>query len=284
MMKEKINTFYGISGNYPKNNDLVGTIAEASKNDANLDKIIDPLADVPDTNNLNVCAGLEAANKQFIEQKKDCTVKLLKTGESNNYKASNNYPANYIDMDLVEKLANNNKAKTAKIDNEKIKINADVIVNHNGFSILAQIDNAADKLSVRAKAAVNNIVSNLKLNKGLKTWICLIDYAKAYNKTLYKNLHMTVEVDGVHVPGLSKWIPGLLFADDAVVLAEPSDKLQISLDVMTKWSEIHKMTISAGKCGVMSVNYTLSGTFQLQNQTVLIVKKYTYLEIIFTDT
>ncbi|PVU93505.1 hypothetical protein BB561_003249 [Smittium simulii] len=36
-------------------------------------------------------------------------------------------------------------------------------------------------------------------------------------------------VYGVHVSGFSKWIPGLLFADDAVVIAELSDKLQIAI-------------------------------------------------------
>ncbi|PVU89171.1 hypothetical protein BB561_005499 [Smittium simulii] len=80
-------------------------------------------------------------------------------------------------------------------------------------------------------------------------------------------------VNDVYVTGLGKWIPGLLFADDAVVLSESSfqrlkikvvllnterahphsyngnvtiisnyytsDKLQIALDVITKWSYIH---------------------------------------------
>ncbi|PVU91073.1 hypothetical protein BB561_004570, partial [Smittium simulii] len=42
--------------------------------------------------------------------------------------------------------------------------------------------------------------------------------------------------------------------DDAVVLAESSDKLQIALDVITKWPYIHKMAINSEKYGVISVN------------------------------
>ncbi|PVU86342.1 hypothetical protein BB561_006738 [Smittium simulii] len=41
-------------------------------------------------------------------------------------------------------------------------------------------------------------------------------------------------VDGAYVPGLGKYLPGLLFADNVVVLAELSDKLQIVLDAITK--------------------------------------------------
>ncbi|PVU92893.1 hypothetical protein BB561_003563 [Smittium simulii] len=43
MMQKKINNFFGISGKYPKNNYLLGTGAEASKNDVNLNKNIDAL-------------------------------------------------------------------------------------------------------------------------------------------------------------------------------------------------------------------------------------------------
>ncbi|PVU89460.1 hypothetical protein BB561_005352 [Smittium simulii] len=60
-----------------------------------------------------------------------------------------------------------------------------------------------------------------------------------------------------------------------VVLAESFDKLQIALDVITKWSDIHDMSINAGKCGVMPVNCAPSGTFQIQNQAVTIVPKFT---------
>ncbi|PVU90418.1 hypothetical protein BB561_004890 [Smittium simulii] len=114
-----------------------------------------------------------------------------------------------------------------------------------------------------------------------KTWVCFIDYAKTYNKPIQKfkdnsrvgnQILPTVSyrcslqqgcplspmlfnmyindifggVDGVYVPAL----------DDSVVLAEYSDKLQIALDVITKWSDIHKMPINAGKCIVIPVNYT----------------------------
>ncbi|PVU96481.1 hypothetical protein BB561_001155 [Smittium simulii] len=148
------------------------------------------------------------------------------------------------------------------------------------------------------------------MQRGLETWICFIDYAKAYDKvpqagliekiksmriggkllnfikSLYKNPQMTVRkminyhlryhknvaydkaahYHQLYVPGLGlgRWIPGLLFADDALVLAESSDKLQITLDVNTKWSDIHKMTVNAGKCGVMPVNCVNSMDHQQQ--------------------
>ncbi|PVU91265.1 hypothetical protein BB561_004496 [Smittium simulii] len=46
---------------------------------------------------------------------------------------------------------------------------------------------------------------------------------------------------------------------DAVELAELSDKPQIALDVITKWSDIHEMSVNAGKCGVMPINCTYGG-------------------------
>ncbi|OMJ17876.1 hypothetical protein AYI69_g7262 [Smittium culicis] len=44
-------------------------------------------------------------------------------------------------------------------------------------------------------------------------------------------------ISGVEVPGLPNHIPGLLFADDAVVLADSAENLQTSLDAITVWSD-----------------------------------------------
>ncbi|OMJ28440.1 hypothetical protein AYI69_g2085 [Smittium culicis] len=44
-------------------------------------------------------------------------------------------------------------------------------------------------------------------------------------------------VRGVREPGLTSRIPGLLFADDAVLLAESSADLQAALDNITVWSD-----------------------------------------------
>ncbi|OMJ26840.1 LINE-1 retrotransposable element ORF2 protein [Smittium culicis] len=44
-------------------------------------------------------------------------------------------------------------------------------------------------------------------------------------------------VRGVRVPGLTSRTPGLLFADDAVLLAESSAELQNALNAITVWSD-----------------------------------------------
>ncbi|OMJ27301.1 LINE-1 retrotransposable element ORF2 protein, partial [Smittium culicis] len=44
-------------------------------------------------------------------------------------------------------------------------------------------------------------------------------------------------VRGVRVSGLTSRVPGLLFADDAVLLAESSADLQAALDIITEWSD-----------------------------------------------
>ncbi|OMJ14622.1 hypothetical protein AYI69_g8522 [Smittium culicis] len=57
-------------------------------------------------------------------------------------------------------------------------------------------------------------------------------------------------------------MPGLLFADDAVLLAESSAYIQAALDTITEWS---------GTCGEVTTDVTLQG--QKANST----DKYTYL-------
>ncbi|PVU85975.1 hypothetical protein BB561_006852 [Smittium simulii] len=84
------------------------------------------------------------------------------------------------------------EAKKAKIDNKKIKINADVIVNHNRFSILAQMNNTADELCIQTEAAVNNIVSDLKLNKISQKLICLYSDLKKNNQGNQKRRKKTI--------------------------------------------------------------------------------------------
>ncbi|PVU97548.1 hypothetical protein BB561_000484 [Smittium simulii] len=42
-------------------------------------------------------------------------------------------------------------------------------------------------------------------------------------------------VPGASVPGLTTKIPGLLFSDDAVVVAETSDVIKSALNTITKW-------------------------------------------------
>ncbi|OMJ21910.1 hypothetical protein AYI70_g3184 [Smittium culicis] len=58
----------------------------------------------------------------------------------------------------------------------------------------------------------------------------------------------------VEVPGIPSRIPGLLFADDAVVLADSAKNLQTSLDDITVWSDTWEMAVNASKCAIMAVN------------------------------
>ncbi|OMH84197.1 hypothetical protein AX774_g2288 [Zancudomyces culisetae] len=64
----------------------------------------------------------------------------------------------------------------------------------------------------------------------------------------------------VTVPGLPNVdrllptrVPGLLFADDLVVLAETPEDMEISLNIISEWAEKFEMSVNAGKCGTMAI-------------------------------
>ncbi|OMJ22760.1 hypothetical protein AYI69_g5272, partial [Smittium culicis] len=61
-------------------------------------------------------------------------------------------------------------------------------------------------------------------------------------------------VRGVRVPRLTSLLPGLLFYDDAVLLAESSADLQAALDTITEWSDTWEMAVNASKCGIMTIS------------------------------
>ncbi|OMJ21968.1 hypothetical protein AYI69_g5594, partial [Smittium culicis] len=65
-------------------------------------------------------------------------------------------------------------------------------------------------------------------------------------------------VRGVRMPGITSRIPGLLFADDAVLLAESSADLQAALDTITEWSDTWEMAVNASKCGIMTISGELT--------------------------
>ncbi|OMJ15842.1 Transposon TX1 protein, partial [Smittium culicis] len=162
--------------------------------------------------------------------------------------------------------------------------------------------------------------------KNLQTWICYIDYSKAYDRVphmalihklrslgiggkllntisgLYYEPKLVVrigdtvsepseylcgvrqgcpaspilfdlfindifkDVIGVEVPGVPSRIPGLLFADDAVVLADSAENLQTSLDAITVWSDTWEMAVNASKCAIMAVNCDDPAELTLQRQ------------------
>ncbi|OMH82745.1 LINE-1 retrotransposable element ORF2 protein [Zancudomyces culisetae] len=97
-------------------------------------------------------------------------------------------------------------------------------------------------------------------------------------------------IKGVTVPGLPNVdrllptrVPGLLFADDLVVLAETPEDMEISLNIISEWDEKFEMSVNAGKCGTMAINTEKKFTFKIQKNFVPIVERYTYLGLIFND-
>ncbi|OMJ10750.1 RNA-directed DNA polymerase from mobile element jockey, partial [Smittium culicis] len=84
-------------------------------------------------------------------------------------------------------------------------------------------------------------------------------------------------ISGVEVPGLPNRIPGLLFADDSVVLADSAENLQTSLDAITIWSGTWEMAVNASKCAIMTVSFDDPAELTLQRQTISTTDQYTYL-------
>ncbi|PVU86750.1 hypothetical protein BB561_006571 [Smittium simulii] len=98
------------------------------------------------------------------------------------------------------------------------------------------------------------------------------DFAKAYDKVPHQAIINKIQSMGiggrllnliqVRVPGMKSKIPGLLFADDAVVLAESSEEMQLALDNITTWSDLHEIEINNIKCAMY-------GTYSfLKNQNI----------------
>jgi len=91
---------------------------------------------------------------------------------------------------------------------------------------------------------------------------------------------------GVHVPGLprSTMLGGLLFADDLVLLSDHPDKLQQSLDAITRWADKWEMQFGVSKCAIMGIDMPIShlsslreDQWTLQGQPVPLVEEYVYL-------
>lgn len=90
-------------------------------------------------------------------------------------------------------------------------------------------------------------------------------------------------IKGTYVPSLGKHIPGLLFADDAVVIASNPESLQNSLDIVSNWADMWEMKINASKCGVLRIGSKQSYDFKAQDQTLEILQKYIYLGYAFNE-
>ncbi|OMJ16601.1 hypothetical protein AYI69_g7773 [Smittium culicis] len=80
---------------------------------------------------------------------------------------------------------------------------------------------------------------------------------------------------GVDVPGLPNQIPGLLFADDAVVLSDSAENLQTSLDTISTFSGSWEMAVDVSKCAIMAINCDDAVEMTLQWQTTRTTDNYT---------
>ncbi|OMJ09265.1 RNA-directed DNA polymerase from mobile element jockey, partial [Smittium culicis] len=78
-------------------------------------------------------------------------------------------------------------------------------------------------------------------------------------------------------------IPGLLFADDAVVLTDSAENLQTSLDAISAWSDAWEMAVNASKCAIMAINCDDAVEMTLQRQTIRTTDNYTYLGYIMNS-
>ncbi|PVU94853.1 hypothetical protein BB561_002210 [Smittium simulii] len=80
----------------------------------------------------------------------------------------------------------------------------------------------------------------------------------------------TKSVPGVSMLGLTTKIPRLLFADDALVVAETSDKLKSALNTITKWADMNEMQINNSKYGIICINPLTTDNFKIQNKITAI--------------
>ncbi|OLY84425.1 hypothetical protein AYI68_g1410 [Smittium mucronatum] len=85
-------------------------------------------------------------------------------------------------------------------------------------------------------------------------------------------------MDGVYVPSLGKNVPGLLFADDAVVISNTPESLQNSLNLLSNWANTWEMKINSSKCGILRIGSKINSPFTAQNQNIEIFKNKIILD------
>ncbi|OMJ16027.1 Retrovirus-related Pol polyprotein from type-2 retrotransposable element R2DM [Smittium culicis] len=110
----------------------------------------------------------------------------------------------------------------------------------------------APKIAVRVENEVSNPTEYLcGVLQGCPASPILFDF---YINDIFKS----VSGVRVRVPWFTSRIPGLLFADDAVLLAESSADLQYALNTITEWSDTWEMAVNASKCGIMTISGELT--------------------------
>ncbi|OMJ14698.1 putative RNA-directed DNA polymerase from transposon X-element [Smittium culicis] len=133
----------------------------------------------------------------------------------------------------------------------------------------------APKIAVRVGNEVSNPTEYLcGVRQGCPASPILFEF---YINDIFKS------VRGVRVPGLISRIPGLLFAEDAVLLAESSADLQAVLNAITEWSDTWEMAVNASKSGIMTISGDLTNYMILQDQKVNSTDQYTYLGYIMNS-
>ncbi|OMJ14071.1 RNA-directed DNA polymerase from mobile element jockey [Smittium culicis] len=127
----------------------------------------------------------------------------------------------------------------------------------------------APKIAVRVGNEVSNSIEYLcGVRQGYPASPILFDF---YINDIFKSVSV------VRVRGLTSRIPGLLFADDAVLLAESIADLQAALNTITEWSDTWEMAVNASKCGIMTISGELTTDMTLQGQKVNSTDQYTFL-------
>ncbi|OMJ11162.1 RNA-directed DNA polymerase from mobile element jockey [Smittium culicis] len=133
----------------------------------------------------------------------------------------------------------------------------------------------APKIAVRVGNEVSNSTEYLcGVRQGCPASPILFDF---YINDIFKG------VRSVRVPGLTSRIPGLLLADNDVLLAESSVDLQIALNTITEWSDTWEMAVNATKCEIITISGELTTDITLQGQKVSFTDQYTYLGYIMNS-
>jgi hypothetical protein len=104
---------------------------------------------------------------------------------------------------------------------------------------------------------------------------------------------------GVSVPPTGRKIPGLIFADDTIVLADNKKCLAALLIRVQQWSDLNEMTFGVAKCGLMVFSSNVDGdgesltravkdfrdksVWHIGGVAIPVVSRYTYLGMLFTN-
>ncbi|OMJ16069.1 LINE-1 retrotransposable element ORF2 protein [Smittium culicis] len=160
-----------------------------------------------------------------------------------------------------------------------------------GMEAMAQVVSLYDILSRRRVAKKENFVPSsilspmsplFKVDKGVRQEIPM--------SPMLFNIFINDILDKVNenialVPGNSVKIPGLLFADDLVLLADSEVGLRENILVVEKWESDNEMSFGISKRGALSVggSFEHPDILELQGQSVPIVKGYWYLGVLIND-